>query len=278
MQMSFSFEGGIFLLSSVSKINIWKLLPKRDATGHDYSVITIIAPTCCEQGYTLHSCSKCDDYYTTDFVAAKGHSESEWIIDIEATCTYTGCRHKICTKCKDILEIEVIPATGHNYGEIYTMEPTCTEAGYTYQICSVCGHKEIVAAIEAKGHTEDHSAIENQVEATCTTDGSYETVIYCKDCGEELSREKTVVPATGHNESEWIVVLEANCTHSGMKQKVCTDCGRVLERVRIPQLEHTYGDVQIVEATCTKEGYTYCQCSECGVRKTLSTIEYTGVR
>ena len=41
-----------------------------DELGHDHSVITTVQPTCAEKGYTLHECSRCDDYYATDFVVA----------------------------------------------------------------------------------------------------------------------------------------------------------------------------------------------------------------
>ena len=58
-------------------------------------------------------------------------------------------------------------------------------------------------------HLNTTTAVENEVEATCTGDGSYETVVTCSDCGAELSREKTVVPALGHD------------YHDG----VCSNCG-----------------------------------------------------
>ena len=48
-------------------------------------------------------------------------------------------------------------------------------------------------------HLNTVTTTENEVPATCTTDGSYETVVTCSDCGEELSRETTVVPAAGHD-------------------------------------------------------------------------------
>ncbi len=46
-------------------------------------------------------------------------------------------------------------------------------------------------------HTEGTPVIENEVAATETTDGSYDTVIYCSVCQAELSRVTTIVPATG---------------------------------------------------------------------------------
>ena len=48
-------------------------------------------------------------------------------------------------------------------------------------------------------HPNTKTTIENEIPATCSTDGSYDTVITCADCGVELSRETTVVPALGHD-------------------------------------------------------------------------------
>ena len=48
-------------------------------------------------------------------------------------------------------------------------------------------------------HPNTTTVIENEVSADCTTDGSFDTVTYCADCGAELSRVTTVVPATGHD-------------------------------------------------------------------------------
>ena len=51
--------------------------------------------------------------------------------------------------------------------------------------------------------------MENETPATCTTDGSYDNVVYCNVCGEELSREPIVIAALGHD----------------FKEGVCTRCG-----------------------------------------------------
>ncbi len=52
------------------------------------------------------------------------------------------------------------------------------------------------------GHTEGEAVIENEVAATETEDGSYDIVVYCTVCGEELSRETVIVPATGSTDPE----------------------------------------------------------------------------
>ncbi|MCD8008538.1 MAG: hypothetical protein LUF68_06335 [Clostridiales bacterium] len=87
-------------------------------------------------------------------------------------------------------------------------DPTCTEGGYTTYTCTVCG-ATYTETIAATGHTAGEAVTENVVDATCTEDGSYDSVVYCTVCGEELSRETVTVPATGHN----------------YENGVCTVCG-----------------------------------------------------
>lgn len=47
-------------------------------------------------------------------------------------------------------------------------------------------------------HTAGEPTQENVVPATCTTDGSYDEVIKCTECGEEMSRTHKTTPALGH--------------------------------------------------------------------------------
>ena len=56
-------------------------------------------------------------------------------------------------------------------------------------------------------HPNTVTTIENEVPATCTTDGSYDSVVTCADCGEELSRQTVTVPATGHDYQDGFCVI-----------------------------------------------------------------------
>ena len=49
------------------------------------------------------------------------------------------------------------------------------------------------------------AVIENKVEATCETAGSYDEVVYCGVCGEELSRESKTIAALGHKPSAAVI-------------------------------------------------------------------------
>ena len=90
------------------------------------------------------------------------------------------------------------PGHTHSFGDWKVVaEPTCTEEGLRERVCA-CGEKES-EEIEALGHTPSEAIKENEVAATCTTSGSYDEVVYCAACGEELSRKTVEVVSLGHD-------------------------------------------------------------------------------
>ena len=85
----------------------------------------------------------------------------------------------------------------HAYNEWNTEPaPSCTEEGLKQRKCSYCGHTD-TEAIDALGHTPGNAVEENRVEPTCTTEGSYESVVYCTVCCAELSRETKILDKLG---------------------------------------------------------------------------------
>ena len=90
---------------------------------------------------------------------------------------------------------------------------------------------------EAKQHVKGEITIENNIDATCTTDGSYDEVVYCTECGEELSRETVIVTALGHVESDPVRENEipAIGSENASYDEViyCSVCGEELSREHI---------------------------------------------
>ena len=90
------------------------------ANGHSYES-AIIDPTCTEDGYTLHTCSVCQDQYTSDWVGMLGHSYTGWIDRLDPTCMEDGyLGHDYCDRCEhyldensNVLEEIVLSALGH---------------------------------------------------------------------------------------------------------------------------------------------------------------------
>lgn len=59
--------------------------------------------------------------------------------------------------------------------------------------CDICDAPMCVS------HTPAEAVKENEVAATCEKTGSYESVVYCATCGEEISRETVIVDKAEHN-------------------------------------------------------------------------------
>ena len=194
---------------------------------------------------------------------------------LAATCEGQGIYGRYCTVCGELIEARTVDALGHEYSTTI-VAPTCSEYGYTLHTCSRCGDYYITDVVEKVAHTPGEAVRENEVAATCESAGSYETVIYCTECGAEISREKTEVSALGHTASEWIVDVEADCTHNGSRHKVCTVCNKLLETDTIEATGHDYGEIQTIEATCETAGYTYHECKNCGCDEKLSDIPALG--
>ena len=98
--------------------------------------------------------------------------------------------------------------TDHHIEVIPEVKATCTSEGNIryYHLIDVNGDeyfadKSLSEKLDEDGWITDkleHSAgktvVENYVEATEEKEGSYENVVYCTVCGEEISREKVVIP------------------------------------------------------------------------------------
>ena len=132
----------------------------------------------------------------------------------------------------------------------------CTNAAR----CLVCG--EDVGT--ANGHTNAAAVTENEVGATCSAEGSYDLVVKCSVCGDEISRETKTIDKLPHTESDWIVDVQATETTEGSQHKKCTVCHEVLDTEVIPTLSHECEYTKkVTDPTCTERGYTTYTC-ECG--------------
>lgn len=185
-----------------------------ESLGHDWADATCTAPK---------TCSRCGATEGDPL----GH---DWI---DATCT----EPKTCSRCgategdplgHDVPSLsctesavcgrcgEEIPALGHDW-----KDATCTEP----KTCSRCG----AAEGDPLGHDPDEPVKENVKEATCTEKGSYDKVVYCSRCHEELEREKKTKKALGHT------------TTSG----VCTRCGAEIYEPVTGRGDDVLTDIQV---------------------------------
>ena len=252
--------------------------------SHSYTA-TVVAPTCTTNGYTLHKCSVCGTSYKDSTTKAIGHSYGNSVVTKQPTCTSEGTKTKTCTKCNATVT-ETIPKTSHKYTDT-VVAPTCTADGYTLHKCSVCGTSYKDSITKATGHSYGNSVVTKQptctsegtkiktctkcnvtvteklpakghtavtdkgYPATCTTAGKTDGS-HCSVCNTVI-KVQTVIYATGHKSSGWIVDKAASIGVKGSKHKECTVCKKVLETAEIPALSR----ISISKASVTLSTSTY---------------------
>ena len=73
------------------------------ALEHDYQQ-TVVKPACEKDGYTRHTCARCEDTYTEDAVEKLYHWYGEWSPNGDEThsadCRREGCKHTGTTDCQ----------------------------------------------------------------------------------------------------------------------------------------------------------------------------------
>ena len=254
-----------------------------EALGHRLVHHEAKAPTCTEKGWEAYdACSRCD-YTTYAELPALGHTPAQAVEEnrVDATCTVDGRYDSVvyCSVCGEEIsrEEKTLTKLGHDYIHHEAKAPTCTEIGWNeYDTCSRCDYSTY-AELPALGHTPAQALEENRVEATCTVDGRYDSVVYCSVCGEEISREEKTLTKLGHSASDWIVDKEATCTENGRRHKECTVCHEEMSMDSIGALEHKFGEWTIVkEPTTEDEGRRIHKCEICGYEEEQSIAKLQG--
>lgn len=118
--------------------------------------------------------------------------------------------------------------------------------------------KETIGATEHT-HTPGAAVRENEVPATCTTDGSYDEVVRCTEDNEIISTEHHVIPAPGHKFVDTVVA--PTCTAQGYTLHKCSVCGEETKDTYKDALGHEYGEWVIDKpATEDTEGSKHRDC------------------
>ena len=274
-------EGTAIKTCTKCNATVTETIPK---ASHKYAD-TVVAPTCTTNGYTLHKCSVCGTSYKDSTTKATGHSYGNSVVTKQPTCTSEGTAIKTCTKCNATVT-ETIPKASHKYADT-VVAPTCTTNGYTLHKCSVCGTSYKDSTTKATGHSYGNSVVTKQptctsegtaiktctkcnatvteklpakghtavtdkgYPATCTTAGKTDGS-HCSVCNTVI-KVQTVINATGHKSSGWIVDKTASIGVKGSKHKECTVCKKVLETAEIPALSR----ISISKASVTLSTSTY---------------------
>ena len=218
--------------------DVWKCTAARTCGNdhaHDQSeTVTatddITTPATCEEmGKTTYTATFTNSAFAaqtkveTD-VAELGHTWSEVTYTWEQVDGAWKCTaSRTCGRDHDHDQSETVTASGE-----ITVPATCEEMGKTtytatFTNSAFAAQTKVETDVAAPGHTPAEAVEENVEPATCLGTGSYDSVVYCSICNEELSRTPKTVDALGHNYIS--VDTAATCTEEGFTTYVCSRCG-----------------------------------------------------
>lgn len=209
---------------------------------------------------------------------AAGHYSYAWDTDpttatISADTTFTA---KLTTTPHNpqTLDSDIVDATCGKDGS-KTVTTSCSDCGYVISV------ENNVVIPATKNHTPAAAVKENVKPATCETAETYDSVVYCSVCGQEISRtQMTGEAALGHKWGEWkhdAATAEADATHtrvcandaSHKETKACDFTAKVTQEATLDQAE-------ITTYTCKDCGYSYTKETApalAGVTVTVNAVE-----
>ena len=132
-------------------------------------VVTNVAPTCTQNGYTLNKCKDCNLEFYSNSVYKLGH---DFVFNkkVSPTCTAKGYDLYKCSRCSQTQQHKIVNELGHNYQYSNVVKPTCTEKGYDLYLCTRCGQGNKVKYVDALGHAYSEKPTAHK-DPTCNSKG-----------------------------------------------------------------------------------------------------------
>ena len=199
---------------------------------HDYEEEIIVEGDCEEESEIKFTCIYCGDSWTDWY--STGH-DFYWQDNGDGTCS-----------------AECLNNPEHRIENNYHMD----DDGDNYcDYCNAnCAHEHVYETRE-----------ECIIDATCTYEGSYDSVTYCIYCDSELYRETIVIPATGVHNYHEVSGNNPTCGQDGYRDMWCDGgCDSWYQEIIPATGVHNYQEVSGSNPTCNQDGYRYMWCDGCG--------------
>lgn len=209
---------------------------------------------------------------------AAGHYSYAWDTDpttatISADTTFTA---KLTTTPHNpqTMDSNIVDATCGKDGS-KTVTTSCSDCGYVISV------ENNVVIPATKNHTPAAAVKENVKPATCETAETYDSVVYCSVCGQEISRtQMTGEAALGHKWGEWkhddsTAKAESKHTRTCANDATHTDSAACNFTSQVTQ-NQTSDQPEITTYTCKDCGYSYTQETApalAGVTVTVNAVE-----
>ena len=243
--------------------------PTKNGPVKGITSIGNVVGSCVEQGKTDYDLMK--DFFTeekTDFNGKTVYQNAHgYVCEISETSPNYKTEQKLVDDIAEALsltkdDVAAILADAEVQAKL-TVGPDCS---WDYEKSSLPGGSHT--------HTPGKPVQENYVPADCHHAGGYDSVIYCIECGEEISREHVdigkLLHTPGDPVQDQMAGYPATCTEQGLKVMVtyCTECGDELSREDVPIPAKGHSDPlayhEEVPATATVPGTkAHYECTDC---------------
>ena len=195
---------------------------------------------------------------------AAGHYSYAWDTDpttatISADTTFTA---KLTTTPHNpqTMDSNIVDATCGKDGS-KTVTTSCSDCGYVISV------ENNVVIPATNNHTPAAAVKENVKPATCETAETYDSVVYCSVCGQEISRtQMTGEAALGHKWGEWkhddsTAKAESKHTRTCENDATHTDSAACNFTSQVTQ-NQTADQPEITTYTCKDCGYSYTEATK----------------
>lgn len=192
---------------------------------------------------------------------AAGHYSYAWDTDpttatISADTTFTA---KLTTTPHNpqTMDSNIVDATCGKDGS-KTVTTSCSDCGYVISV------ENNVVIPATNNHTPAAAVKENVKPATCETAETYDSVVYCSVCGQEISRtQMTGEAALGHKWGQWkhddsTAKAESKHTRTCENDATHTDSAACNFTSQVTQ-NQTADQPEITTYTCKDCGYSYTE-------------------
>lgn len=209
---------------------------------------------------------------------AAGHYSYAWDTDpttatISADTTFTA---KLTTTPHNpqTMDSNIVDATCGKDGS-KTVTTSCSDCGYVISV------ENNVVIPATNNHTPAAAVKENVKPATCETAETYDSVVYCSVCGQEISRtQMTGEAALGHKWGEWkhddsTAKADSKHTRTCANDATHTDSAACNFTSQVTQ-NQTADQPEITTYTCKDCGYSYTKETApalAGVTVTVNAVE-----
>jgi len=199
--------------------------------------------TCDRPGSQFRTCKVCGFEEEKELIVP--HTFGRWSVIREATCTEEGVRNHTCEVCGHV-ERQVIKKLPHDLEYKIILEATDHSSGSRAKVCRVCGYTEDAVSYDPEGTLRrgDRGEAVYQLQQLLVdqgylniggTDGIYgggtEKAIIKFQADQAINADGIAWPQTqqrlNHDFGPWQTVKKLTRTESGMRQRVCKDCGYV---------------------------------------------------